>query len=411
MKTNWIFLLVLCCISVVQAQDNNSYNRSRELSAPSQEWHKIELPATIFQYLNDDWGDIRIKSNDEGENSIEVPYMWQPLVDEHQTVARPFTLINHTSDQDGVYFTFESEEQTTINEIVLNFKPRNFDWRVRLEGSQNLKDWKTIITDYRVVGLTNEHQAYNYSTLSFDKVKYQYFRLFVPSTEKNVLNTATLSLLEDNAIEKYEYEPSSIHINTADKVTIVEVNFADAVVVDELLVGVANASDYYRSIKIECLQDSMRTAKGWRYKYKMLQRSTLTSLHENRFDVAPTLAKKWRIHIANHDNLPLDIDNVYCKAQKRYLIARFDDKALSYKLFYENKAVNKPLYDIVNFQQKIPEELITLQLGQEAVIKDPQKEENNPLFEDKRWMWAAMVVIIAMLAYFSLKMMKNVAAN
>ena len=41
------------------------------------------------------------------------------------------------------------------------------------------------------------------------------------------------------------------------------------------------------------------------------------------------------------------------------------------------------------------------------MIEKEEVKEVTPLFEDKAWLWVIMIVIIALLGWFSLKMIKK----
>ena len=79
----------------------------------------------------------------------------------------------------------------------------------------------------------------------------------------------------------------------------------------------------------------------------------------------------------------------------------------NYFLVYGNKNAQKPTFDIINFADKIPENLKELSIGDEIAIDKKAEIKTKPLFENKYWLWGIMFVIIALLGWFSLKMMKK----
>nr|WP_297914485.1 hypothetical protein [uncultured Allomuricauda sp.] len=74
---------------------------------------------------------------------------------------------------------------------------------------------------------------------------------------------------------------------------------------------------------------------------------------------------------------------------------------------YANETTSRPTYDINRFTSNIPENLGVLELGSEQEIKKQEIEIVNPLFQNKIWLWSLMIVIIALLGWFSIKMIRN----
>ncbi len=86
------------------------------------------------------------------------------------------------------------EAETPVNEIKVDFKQQNFDWRLNLEGSQNQNEWYSILDHYRILSIKNALTDFKFTTLSLPTAKYKYYRLHFNSEEKPDLAAATLSL-------------------------------------------------------------------------------------------------------------------------------------------------------------------------------------------------------------------------
>jgi hypothetical protein len=78
-------------------------------------------------------------------------------------------------------------------------------------------------------------------------------------------------------------------------------------------------------------------------------------------------------------------------------------------LCYGNADSRMPSYDIAHFAEKIPDELTAVTLGAVEDLRAPVVTR-SPLLESKRWLWAVIVVMIALLGYFTMKMMKQKSA-
>jgi len=170
--------------------------------------------------------------------------------------------------------------------------------------------------------------------------------------------------------------------------------------------SVSDKIDYYRPLNIQYLSDSVKTEKGWKYNYNTLAGGTLSSLEDNEYKFNQQITNKLKVIIQNHDNQPLNIESVTVKGYVNELVARFN-KPAEYYLAYGNKRAYKPNYDIINFQQNIPQELSGLILGEEEEINKAEISLIGPLFKNKAWLWAIMIIIILVLGWFSMRMLKS----
>jgi hypothetical protein len=65
-----------------------------------------------------------------------------------------------------------------------------------------------------------------------------------------------------------------------------------------------------------------------------------------------------------------------------------------------------PQYDLENFRQKVPTNINALTLGAEEILK-PQEAVAPPFFQNRAWLWAAMLLIISILLWGTFKMLRE----
>src|SRR5690606_14369266 len=116
--------------------------------------------------------------------------------------------------------------------------------------------------------------------------------------------------------------------------------------------------------RIEYLSDSIRTEKGWQWIYMPLWSGTLSSLEKNEYFFDHLPAKKIKLIIENHDNIPPEVEDVIVKGARHELIARFTETADHY-LVYGKKNGRRASYDIENFRDQLPSHLTELNIGEE----------------------------------------------
>ena len=403
-----IIIFTVGLISFISFAQIDAYSYKRPLENYSDAWHTITIPDAVFEKIANDFSDIRIYGITQKKDTIEVPYVLRSNAEQDINKVIPFSVINSTQSLNGYYYTFKLESEQSINTIHLDFNVSNFDWRVKLEGSQNQLEWFTILDNFRILSIKNEETDYKFTKLSFPDSKYRFFRLLINSKANPQLKASEITeqQISEGIYRNHDIFNFEVTNNKQDKITEVQFQFASALPVNTITVNVDSKIDYYRPLKIEYLADSIKTEKGWNYRYNTLLNGTLSSLGTNSFNFPNVIAKTFRVRVYNHQNQPIRISSVVAKGSKYQLVARFTEKA-SYVMVYGNKNVTSPNYDINRFSNAIPDVLTDLKLGQEDRIETPGDTKPSALFENKYWLWGIMGFIIVLLGGLTLNMIKK----
>ncbi len=384
----------------------NQYDYRRPLTNVKSNWHRLALPDDIYGSVNSRLNDIRIIKVYQGD-TLEVPY----LIKTPSAVSKKveFEVLNKTRKGEVFYYTFDVGKEESVDFIELDFRQDNFDLRITLEGSQDQKEWFTIVDNYRILSIRNNLTDYQFTNIRFPKSKFQYLRMSIPSSVDPQFQRASISrqLESDRQVKLHQPVNTSIQNNRENKQTIVKGDLAMPLPISALKIKVDEDIDYYRTVNIEYLRDSFNTEKGWKYNYASIYKGTLSSLENNQFKLTTTVAQRFRAVIENYDNRPLNILGFEAEGEVNELIARFDEPQNGdYYLLYGNGKVRTPNYDIKNFKSSIPGNLTEVIPGEAQEISH-EHVSTRPLFENQLWLWAEMIVIIGLLGWFSLKMMKS----
>lgn len=384
------------------------YKFKRELKGVTEHWHKINMPNEVFGKISQDFADLRIFGITASNDTLEVPYILKLSTEKTEKKEVVFKTINSSQNDKSYYFTFEIPSTETINEIQLDFKQKNFDWRIKLEGSQDQKDWVKILENYRILAIQNEITSFQFTKLNFPSSQYRYLRLSIEAKEKPELTSATIALDQklDGTFKNYKVKKIEKKENVETKETEIDIDLSLPSPVSYIKLYVRESLDYYRPITIKHLIDSTKTEQGWKYHYATLTTGILHSLGKNEFKFNSTTAQKLKILIHNQDNQALSIDSINVKGYEHELIARFTEKA-TYFLVYGYKEATRPNYDIGHFIENIPLNISTLNIGNESTIGKYKVLEPNPLFKNKAWLWGIIVLIILVIGWFTIKMMKQ----
>ena len=403
-----LIILFFCFTLSVKAQ-LKQYQYQRELKGITGNWHSLPLPNAIFKHTQRNLNDLRIYGI-KGKDTIEVPYILEQSADQVIESETAFNVINQSNNAQGYYYTFQSTTSVTpINQIRLSFGQKNFDWKVTLEGSNNNNEWFTILKDYRILSIFNNSTDYHFTQLDFPNANYSYFRILVKANEQPTLKAAKILKTDtlrgiDTAVVIQSYQ---LHHDIKNKLSIIDVNLANPSPLSYLKLNVQHGFDFYRPLKIECVTDSFKTDKGMQYNYETLYQGTISSLENTAFNFSNTLTSRLKITIENNDNKPLQLNSIALKGPICELIARFEQADYQYALYYGYKNATAPSYELKNFESKIPIGITALNIGDEEQNSTFITKRENPLFENKIWLWGLMALIIGLLGFFAFKMLKN----
>jgi hypothetical protein len=415
MKTKTIIILLLAACSYSFAQ-MNSFTCKREIKGIKGQWNSIELHDDMYGKINASLADIRIFGITSNNDTVEAPYFQSREAVTYHQRGVGYKPINQTKNENGYYFTFGTPDKSSANLILLNFGQTNYDWRVKLEGSQNQNEWFTIVDNYRILSIKNGMTDYQFNKIPFQETMYAYYRICIRANEQPRLKSANIewngkprSKLNPNEICKLKTRSIKKLRVTEDKrrkETIVDIDLGLSVPVDQLKIGVRDTLDYYRPIAVEYLTDSFKTEKSWYYNYSPLATTTtLNSIEKHEFSFGECVTNKLRITISNNDNRPLKLGSFVVSGHNSLLIARITEPA-TYYLCYGKKDSEKPNYDLIEISRNI-QQLNNVTLGNEQFVDPDRPSATEPLFMNKTWLWALMAVIIVVLGWFTFRMMKK----
>lgn len=402
-----LLLALLVCITSTQAQ-TNTYQLKRPITGVTANWHKLKIPDDLYQKVNAGFEDLRIFGI-QGKDTLEVPYILKQRAEKIISKEVDFRPVNESETADGYFYTFQLNSAAIINQIALSFKETNFNWLVTLEGSNANTEWFTVLKDYRILSIKNNQTDYQFTKLSFPNSNYQYYRLRIKSTKKPSLLEALINKTDTikGVYADVKYQSYELKNDAKNKETVIEVGLKNAVPIASLKLNAQSDFDFYRPIRIEYATDSIKTEKGVQYNFATVYDGTISSLEKPEFNFSNVITNKLKITIANHDNKPLRLSGLELKGNVYELIARFDDLKANYALYYGKAEAVLPNYEIEKFEDKIPLNLTSVDVGEEQKNSSYTVKIEKPLFENKLWLWSLMAVIIGLLGFFSFKMLKN----
>ncbi|MEZ4827724.1 MAG: hypothetical protein R3C61_15790 [Bacteroidia bacterium] len=395
----------------LQAQ-MTSYHFQRPLPPlKAKGWYEIIVPETVLSRLNDDLSDIRIFKI-SAEDTVETPYILQQNGDRYEVEAVPFQMVNTSKTGDNESFvTLRPEEELTINHIELDIRPSNYDLLATLEGSNNRLKWFIIQEDIRLVGISNDQVNYHFSTLTFSDADYKFYRIKLNDANAEIIRATVGKLVQSEG----KYRPFTVidqsEKNDLDKkITEITIELKDRYPVNRLEFDVDKSTDFYRPVTVSWLSESVETAEGVKEVWKDFGGFTLSSLENNVLDGEVRFTNRLKIAVYNYDDIPLSFGKTEVLGPV-YVIQTQLEAGAQYLLAYGNPDALKPRYDMVYFQNKIPEHLTPLSPGEEIVITPSDSPEDGLAQKQEavkeNLLWVVMGLVIVVLGFFTVKMMRN----
>ncbi len=398
--------LTICFIfiQVYMALAQASFHYKRKLAPVEKEgWYSVVLPADLFQHLTNSYSDVRMLQVNE-KDSVEIPYLLRIKNDEISEGFIDLEVLNKSKKDGKLYLTFKLNKGQEVNYLDLKFEEENYNGYVKLEGSNDQKEWFELVNHQRILAIKNNTVDFKFATLNFPLTDYRFLRAAISNDKPLTFEGASF---RTKTVKSGSFNIITPRLTTAqhkkEKQTTVEMSFADYQPVSKVSIRINSQGDYYRSFSLETLRDSAQAPnQTWTYYYEPLAHGYLTSIEPNDFQFDVINAKKLRLTIFNEDNAPLNIESISLSGPHIELVSQI--KPGNNYLFYGDETLPLPEYDLVHFTDQIPQELNTLAVEtEEKLIAD--KEKGSPLMESKLWLWGAMIVIIGLLGFATLKMM------
>jgi Protein of unknown function (DUF3999) len=405
-KKNTFYLILILLFFHHKTEAQKGFEYRRPLTGINAMWHTLTLPDSVYERLYTE-EDFRIIGFTKKGDTVEVPYIFKGKNGSNtegvSSRSIAFKILNQSHNQDGFYYTFESPTAESLNTIQLNFNNKNFDWRIRLEGSFNQNEWFTLLDNYRIVGISNSETDYQFTKLNFKEATYRFWRVRINSTSQPELASAELYKFIKTEINYIKTNTQGIDIQQLkeEKETVGFIELKQIVPFSFIKINVKDTLDYVRRVSIEYRNEEKTSRPIWH----TITTASLSSLSDNIFEFNAIKAKHLKITVRNGDNKPLGLGEIEIQTIPTELIARFTEPA-NYFFFYGNKKASPPQYDIENFRKNIPKDLFPILLGLEETNDNTVLKPSEPFFKNKLWLWGIMLIIMLALGWQTMKMMK-----
>ena len=410
MKHKIFIYLFSVLIPISALAQIEGYSFKRQLNKVEKEnYYTLLLSPEVIARSKSNLSDIRIYNITESDTS-EVPYLMNWMGSNVKEASIPFELINDTYNEKCCsYVTLKFPKKQVINQIKLNVSDSNFDKSLKIEGSNDNKQWFTIKEHLRIVRFRNVSEDYSYTTLNFNSSEFTYFRIKLDDDGSPRINVTEAYAFENQLIEGKYNELKILGKkqteNKKEKISEVIVDFPYSYLVNYITIKSNTKNDFYRNINIYGSNGTTKTGKGDLENWYMINTTVFSSIENNIIYCNNSKTKKLKIEIINYDNEPIVLDEIKAFAEQCQLVANLPQSENLY-LAYGKENDNAPNYDLVHFKDKIPNELSNVDYGSEQV-KIISINKPDQIIKSKVWLWVVMGVVLVIIGYFALSMLKK----
>lgn len=393
---------IIIAIGLLPTCYANTYKWQAEIGAPQESgFYKIPLDSGITTKLNANFSDLRI-FRDDGQ---EIPYLLETeQISRTIRVFREYPIERISHYPLGTEVIILNKDKKTINNfslIIKNFEARK---RIKLSGSDDGKMWYTVKERYTLYNANSTSNTHEVKLFDFPSVDYKYLRLLIFD-----YTTLPINILKAGCYEHKTHhtklqplpQPEIHQLDSASK-SYVKVEFEHPSYFDQLKIEAEGMVHYNRHVQI-AIKDTNK--RGFTY-FQPIHSFRLNSEAPNVVGFQNFGLKEFYLIIENHDNPPLKITALHPYQLPNYLIA-YIEKGKGYQLEFGNKGALPPHYDIAYFRDKVPENpqsITPKELSAAQIMQADEKPKPNRNY----WIWAAIIVSIAVMGLVSAKMVREV---
>lgn len=188
--------------------------------------------------------------------------------------------------------------------------------------------------------------------------------------------------------------------------TILRFQADTAVLLDQLRFRIAAPGLYHRPATLYRRRETRRKR---RRDYEVVTTFVLAARQVNTVNLPGFRSRDFYVEIENGDNPPLVVSSVTAYQLSTSLVAALEAGHSYYLAFGSASRVPLPAYDLPYFRDLIPRQLpILLPQGvYPAPAPKPAGGHINAFFNSRSLIWAALLAVIALLAFMSYRLVKE----
>ena len=366
-------------------------------------FYAILLTPEVSGRCKEDFSDIRLFDS----KGAEVPYFLRREMLKDEKVSFVSYELLEKNSQKGccTKLILRNPAKNKINNISLMIKNSDVKKNARLSGSDDQQNWFTIKEDFHLESVYSASGSTEVKMLNFPISDYEFYKLDISDSTSAPLNILKAGYYNTNAEEgKFLQLPAPIirQVDSTNNQSFIFLTFPNPFPIHRIKVVLSGTKYYFRKASLGLMTRQKKTTY-----FESIAEVDLKSNSENTFNLNQLYAKELCIIIDNKNNTPLKVDSIQALQLSHFIRCNLNQKE-KYIIKFGNAALSYPQYDLEYFRDSIPANIDILQLKDITNIALKMTVEKEDFFKSKAWVWSAILVIAALLAFMSWKMMKEI---
>lgn len=378
-----------------------------EASLPKVEtdgFYRVSLSPQLSPHVNSNFSNIRIYD----QQNKEVPYLFQQEDPIHYTqVFRSYEIVEKKQEKNCcTSLVLRNSNETSINNISLSIKNAEVTKKATLLGSDDKENWFALKQHFTLSSIDNKNQTSEIKIVDFPLSNYSYYLIQIEDSTSAPLNILSAGYYEVNSEDGTYTELTSFKSTIADdsvsKQSFIRVVFDTTQVIDKLSISLSGAPYFLRRASLSIKRERLNKKKEKEIYYELVSYFEFSSKQQSILELHGAQVKEFLVTIENDDNPSLDLAAIKTYQLNRYLTAWLK-KDVSYTLKLGALEQQVPTYDIGFFKDSIPDQPQVLAIGPITIFKESQSHSPT-FFTSRSIIWIAIVVVIVVLGFMTLKM-------
>ena len=298
---------------------------------------------------------------------------------------------------------------SSINNINLSIKNAEVTKHATLLGSDDKQNWFALKQSFILSTLDNKNQTSEIRIVDFPLSNYTYYLLQIEDSTSAPLNILKAGYYEVSSEDGKYTEVKSLTVTKSDSATekksYVQIAFDTTQIVDKLSVAMTGPTYFLRRASLSIKKEKLNKKGIKEHYYEWLYDFELSSKQPSVIDLSGIHVNELLITIENNDNPALDAATVNAYQLNRYLTA-YLKKGVSHTLKLGTLELQAATYDLGFFKDSIPNQPPVLAFGAVSIFKEDQSESQT-FFTSRSIIWIAIVLVIIVLGFMSLKLIRE----
>jgi hypothetical protein len=250
--------------------------------------------------------------------------------------------------------------------------------------------------------------------VNFPLSNYAYYQLRINDSTNaplNILKAGYYDVLTSGGAYTEVPTRSLVSADSAkEKKSYIYLRYDTLRLLDKLELTMTGTPYFLRNVEVYQRQ-TRTTKKGKKDFYDLVTSFEVSSAHPSIIQLPMLKTEELMLVVENRDNPSLAIADIKVYQLNRYLAAWLK-KGDTYTMQFGDEALRAPSYDLAFFKDSISYQPAVLKVQNVKRILEVIKVEESPtFFKDKRVIWVAIILVIGVLGFMSVRLIKETNAQ